>query len=95
MSLIDPFGRCEGALEVHASLPPGRVVRLPACRVDDDERQATPGAASAIRSHYRMAEMAKSLGMSQKAFRRARAAGTPPEACMKRHARSDKGVPRA
>jgi hypothetical protein len=93
--LIDPFGRCEGALEVHASLPPGRRVQMPASRVDDDEHQSTPGAASAIRSHYRMAEMAKALGMSQKQFRRARAAGTVPAAFMKRHARSDKGVPRA
>ena len=94
MSLIDPFGRCEGALNVHASLPPGRVVRLPACRVDDDEHQSTASAASA-RSHHRMAEMAKALGMSQEQFRRARAAGTVPEAFCRRQPRSDKGIPRA
>jgi hypothetical protein len=91
----DPFGRCADALEVHASLPRGRVVPLAASRVDDDELQATPGAASAIRSHYRMAEHAKALGMSQKQFRAARRAGTLPPALLKRHPRSDKGGSRA
>lgn len=94
-TLFGPLGQCSDALEVHARLPPGRVVRLPASRTDDDEHQGTPGASSAIRSHYRMAEMAKALGMSQKAFLRARAAGTLPAAFMKRHVRCDKGVPRA
>ena len=94
-ALLGPLGLCNCALKVHASLPPGRVVRLPASRLDDDEHQATPGAASAIRSHYRMAEMARALGMSQKQFRAARAAGTVPEAFRRRQPRSDKGIPRA
>jgi hypothetical protein len=94
-ALLGPLGLCADALDAHASYPPGREIRLPASRTDADELQSTPGAASAIRSHYRMAEHAKALGMSQKQFRAARRAGTLPPALMKRHPRSDKGGSRA
>jgi hypothetical protein len=94
-ALLGPLGLCADALERHASLPPGRVIAMPASRTDDDELQSTPGAASAIRSHYRVREQAKALGMSQKQFRAARRAGMLPPELTKRHPRSDKGVPRA
>jgi hypothetical protein len=81
--LIDPFGRCEGALEVHASLPPGRVVRLPAAAPDADE-DVVLNVERSKRSNDRMAAKAKALGMSTREYRRARIAGTLPAWCLVR-----------
>lgn len=80
MSLIDPFGRCPDALEVHASLPAGRVVRLPAAAPDADE-EVELNVERAKRSNDRMNEKAKALGISAREYRRARAAGTLPAWC--------------
>ena len=82
-TLIDPFGRCEGALEVHASLPPGREILLPAAVPDPDEDVAATASASR-RHHYRLAERAARLGMTQREFKAARAAGTLPAWCYDR-----------
>ncbi len=95
VKLIDPFGRCADALEVHASYPPGREIRLPASRTDSDEAAIAPHAEAALRSYYRLAEQAAALGMTQRQYKAARKAGTLPQAHMQRHPRNDKGGPRA
>jgi hypothetical protein len=93
--VIDPFGRCADALEVHASYPPGREIRLPASRTDADETGIKTNVEAALRSHYRMAERARALGMTQREYKAARKAGAIPQAHMQRHPRSDKGGDRA
>jgi hypothetical protein len=79
-TLIDPFGRCADALQVHASLPQGRVIELPASRTDADEARVS----ASLIHHYRLAERAARLGMTQREFKAARAAGTLPAWCYDR-----------
>lgn len=83
----DLFGRCPDALEVHASLPAGREIRLPAAVPDPDE-EVSATAERSLRAHYRMAECARKLGMSQRDYLRARAAGTLPAWCYTRAQRA-------
>jgi hypothetical protein len=83
----DPFGRCPDALEVHASLPPGRQFRLAAAVPDADENVDLATERS-MRSHYRLAEQASKLGMTQAAYKAARAAGTLPAWCYARAPRA-------
>jgi hypothetical protein len=89
--VIDPFGRCADALEVHASYPPGREIRLPASRTDADEAAIAPHVEVALRAHYRMAERARALGMTQREYKAARKAGAVPQAHMQRHPRRQGG----
>lgn len=89
--LIDPHWN-ERALEAHLSLPTGDVVRLPASRDEDDAALAPTetNRLAALRSHHRMAQHARMLGMSQREFARAKKAGLLPAWAMRRAPRSDR-----
>jgi hypothetical protein len=93
-ALLGPLGLCADALEVHASLPTGERVRLAVSTPDPDE-DVPVARQRALMAHQRFAEQARRLGMTQREYKRARAAGTLPPELMKRHPRSDKGGPRA
>jgi hypothetical protein len=79
--LIDPFGRCAGALEVHARLPVGRRFCLAAAVPDPDEAVVSTAAVRAAEAHARVAEHAARLGMTQREYRRQRVAGKLPAWC--------------
>jgi|GEM_PF-5789546 hypothetical protein len=88
--LVDPFGRCAGALEAHARLPIGERVRLAVSTPDPDE-DVPVARQRALMAHQRFAEQARRLGMTQREYKRARAAGTLPAWCYVRAPRRRSG----